>query len=122
VVLEAAFKKGENIDEWPKLEDLDRGIPMTAVWDYTWVVDVLDWEGAIVRMYGIIPRVAMAVIRNVIFAPNWNQISPAKELASMVQMLWNPENVPIAVAVSFLAVIVENQAVEISSVADGYLT
>jgi len=33
-------------------------------------------------------------------------------------MLWNPENVPIAVAVCFLAVIVEIQAFEIPSVAD----
>jgi hypothetical protein len=33
-------------------------------------------------------------------------------------MLWNPENVPIAVVISFLAVIFEIQAFDIPQVAD----
>ena len=50
--------------------------------------------------------------------PNWNQISPVSELANIAQMLWNPEYVPIAVAVSFLLVMFEIQAFEIPSVAE----
>ena len=49
-------------------------------------------------------------------APNWNQIKPVNELANMVQILWSPEKVPIAVAVSFLSVMFEIHAFEIPSV------
>jgi len=44
-------------------------------------------------------------------------MSPVNELASMVQILCSPENVPMAVAVSFLLVMFEIQALEIPSVA-----
>ena len=39
--------------------------------------------------------------QNVAEAPQVYQIKPARELASMVKILCNPEYVPIAVAVSF---------------------
>jgi hypothetical protein len=45
-------------------------------------------------------------------------MNPVSELANMVQILWSPENVPIAVAVSFLSVILEIHAFEIPSVAE----
>jgi len=64
--------------------------------------------------------VKIAVMINAILAPSQNQISPVKELAIMAQMLWNPVNVPIAVAVSFLFVILEIHAFEIPSVAEAY--
>lgn len=51
-------------------------------------------------------------------ALNLNQISPVSELANIVQMLCSPENVPMAVAVSFLSVIFEIHALEIPSVAE----
>ena len=71
-------------------------------------------------MYRMTNIVAIAVIKKVVVAPNWNQISPANELAIIVQILCSPENVPIAVAVSFLSVIFEIHAFEIPSVADAY--
>jgi hypothetical protein len=42
------------------------------------------------------------MIVKVVAAPYSYQISPVKVLASMVQILCNPEKVPIAVAVSFI--------------------
>lgn len=50
-------------------------------------------------------------------APKLNQIRPAKLLAIKAQMLWNPVKVPMAVAVSFLSVILDIQAFEMPSVA-----
>ena len=58
--------------------------------------------------------------KKVAVAPNWYQINPANELANIVQMLWNPENVPMAVAVSSFFVMFEIQALEIPSVAEAY--
>ena len=58
------------------------------------------------------------MIVKVVAAPYSYQISPVKVLASMVQILCNPEKVPIAVAVSFLSDIFEIQALEIPSVAE----
>lgn len=69
-------------------------------------------------MYSTTNIVAIAVIKNVIVAPNLNQINPAIELANIVKILCSPENVPIAVAVSFLSVMFEIQAFEIPSVAE----
>ena len=60
--------------------------------------------------------VAVAVVKKAAVAPKLNQISPVSELASMVQMLCKPENVPMAVAVSFLSEIFEIHAFEIPSV------
>ena len=62
--------------------------------------------------------VAVAVVKKAAVAPKLNQISPVSELDSMVQILCKPENVPIAVAVSFLSVMFEIQAFAIPSVAD----
>lgn len=65
-------------------------------------------------------NVAVAVVKKAAVAPKLNQISPVSELDSMVQMLCKPENVPIAVAVSFLSVMFEIHAFEIPSVAEAY--
>lgn len=59
----------------------------------------------------------MAVVNNATDAPNRNQINPVMELASMEQILCRPENVPMAVAISFLWVIFEIHAFDIPSVA-----
>lgn len=59
----------------------------------------------------------IAVTLNATLAPYLNQSSPAMELANIVQMLCNPVNVPIAVAVSFFSEILEIQAFDIPSVA-----
>ena len=72
----------------------------------------------IVRKYVITIKVTVAVVINAVVAPNWNQIKPVSELASIEQMLWSPENVPIAVAVSFLSVMFEIHAFEMPSVAE----
>ena len=66
----------------------------------------------------MISKVAVAVVRKAAVAPNWYHISPVRELDSIVQMLCKPENVPIAVAVSFLLVMFEIHAFEIPSVAE----
>jgi len=58
------------------------------------------------------------VVMKATVALNLNQISPVSELANIVQMLCSPENVPMAVAVSFLSVIFEIHALEIPSVAE----
>ena len=71
-----------------------------------------------VKKYAITINVAVAVVINAVVAPNWNQIKPVSELANIVQILWSPEKVPIAVAVSFLSVMFEIQAFEIPSVAE----
>ncbi len=63
-------------------------------------------------------KVTVAVVKKAAVAPNWNQISPVKELASMVQILCKPENVPMAVAVSFWSVMFEIHAFDIPSVAE----
>lgn len=63
-------------------------------------------------------NVAVAVVKKAAVAPKLNQISPVSELDSMAQMLCKPENVPIAVAVSFLSVMFEIHAFEIPSVAE----
>jgi hypothetical protein len=47
-------------------------------------------------------------------------MSPVSELAIMVQILCNPENVPIAVATSFLWVMFVIYAFETPSVAAAY--
>lgn len=70
-----------------------------------------------VRKYIRTNTVTPAVIKNAILAPSQNQISPVNELAIIAQILCNPVNVPIAVAVSFLSLIFEIQAFEIPSVA-----
>ena len=62
--------------------------------------------------------VAVAVVKKAAVAPKLNQISPVSELESIVQMLCKPENVPMAVAVSFLSVMFEIHAFEIPSVAE----
>ena len=49
----------------------------------------------------------MEVAINADRAPKLNQIRPAKLLAIKAQMLWNPVKVPMAVAVSFLSVILD---------------
>ena len=67
--------------------------------------------------YEIMISVAIAVIINVALAPNWYQISPANEFANIVKILWKPEKVPIAVAVSFLSVMLLIHAFEMPSVA-----
>ena len=72
----------------------------------------------IARKYTITNKVTVAVVMKATVALNWNQISPVSELANIVQMLCSPENVPIAVAVSFLLVMFEIQALEIPSVAE----
>ena len=54
------------------------------------------------------------------FAPRVYQITPAIELATMVQRLCNAEKVPMAVAVSFLSVILLIQAFDTPSVAEAY--
>ena len=61
--------------------------------------------------------VMVAVVIKAVVAPNRNQIIPVRELANMVAILCNPENVPIAVAVSFLSVMFEIHALEMPSVA-----
>ena len=58
----------------------------------------------------------MPVQINVTADPNSNQINPAKLLANKLQILCNPEYVPIAVAVSFLSAILLIQAFAIPSV------
>ena len=49
--------------------------------------------------------------------PNQYQIAPASELAIIAAMLWKPAKDPIAVAVSFLSVMLLIQALDIPSVA-----
>lgn len=66
----------------------------------------------------MISKVAVAVVRKAAVAPNWYQIRPVSELDSIVQMLCIPEKVPIAVAVSFLLVMLEIHAFEMPSVAE----
>jgi len=63
----------------------------------------------------------MAVEINKTCAPNSYHINPASELAIMVKRLWNAVKVPIAVAVSFLSVILLTHALEIPSVAAAYI-
>ena len=53
-------------------------------------------------------------------APNSNQTRPAIVLANIVQILWKPVYIPMAVAVSFLSVILLIHAFEIPSVAAAY--
>jgi len=72
------------------------------------------------RKYIITKKVNNDVNINDMLASNWYQINPANELASIVKILWNPANVPIAVAVSLLSVILEIHAFEIPSVAAAY--
>lgn len=57
---------------------------------------------------------------NAVSTPNQNQIAPASELAIIAAMLWKPANDPIAVAVSFLSVMLLIHAFEIPSVAAAY--
>ena len=66
----------------------------------------------------IMIRVAVPVRTNAADAPNLYQIKPVRVLDSMAQMLWSPEKVPIAVAVSFLSTMFEIHAFEIPSVAE----
>lgn len=64
--------------------------------------------------------VTAAVSKKAAVAPSRNHINPVSELAGIAQILCKPENVPIAVAVSFLSVILLIQAFEIPSAAAAY--
>lgn len=76
----------------------------------------MDMGFGIQMKYKITPSVTDPVVKKAADGPQLYQMIPAIELASMVHKLCNPENVPIADAVSFLLVIFEIQAFEIPSV------
>ena len=68
----------------------------------------------------ITPTVTADVAINAVSTPNQNHINPATELAIMAAILWKPVNDPMAVAVSFLSVMLLIHALEIPSVAAAY--
>jgi hypothetical protein len=76
--------------------------------------------GTITEKYKITKTVITEVVIKVADTPHLYHIIPANELANKENILLNPAKKPIAVAVSFVSVILLIQAIDIPSVAAAY--